>query len=139
MANNRLSKVNKLEKENKLIEFEIENLKEVIKTLNNQSNRIQIIDFKTYQKKKTIIRKISNNTSKLNYLLAKYTKNKYDIYELQLMDENSKKSNADKLYKFICYVEQNNKDNKIFPYKLNSLIKLNSYSRKLLLLTTKLI
>ena len=55
------------------------------------------------------------------------------------MDENSKKSNADKLYKFICYVEQNNKDNKIFPYKLNLLIKLNSYSRKLLLLTTKLI
>ena len=59
MANNRLSKINKLEKENKSIEFEIENLKEVIQTLNNQSNRIQIIDFKTYEIRKQLLERLA--------------------------------------------------------------------------------
>ena len=128
-----------MEKENKSYECDIEAVRGIIQTLNNQSEKIQIISYKTYLEKKSIIVKISKNTSKLNYLLAKYTRNKYDIYELQLFDNNSKDSNADKLYKFICYVENNNKDNKIFPYKLNSLIRLNSYTRRLMLLTIKLI
>ena len=132
-------KISALEKENKSYESDIEAVREIIQTLNNQSEKIQIISYKTYVEKKSIIVKISKNTSKLNYLLAKYTRNKYDIYELQLLGKNSKDSNADKLYKFICYVESNNKDNKIFPYKLNSLIKLNSYTRWLMLLTIKLI
>lgn len=132
-------KISALEKENKSYECDIEAVRGIIQTLNNQSEKIQIISYKTYLEKKSIIVKISKNTSKLNYLLAKYTRNKYDIYELQLFDNNSKDSNADKLYKFICYVENNNKDNKIFPYKLNSLIKLNSYTRWLMLLTIKLI
>ena len=132
-------KISTLEKENKSYESDIEAVREIIQTLNNQSEKIQIISYKTYVEKKSIIVKISKNTSKLNYLLAKYTRNKYDIYELQLLGKNSKDSNADKLYKFICYVESNNKDNKIFPYKLNSLIKLNSYTRWLMLLTIKLI
>ena len=132
-------KISTLEKENKSYESDIEAVREIIQTLNNQSEKIQIISYKTYVEKKSIIVKISKNTSKLNYLLAKYTRNKYDIYELQLFAKNSKDSNADKLYKFICYVESNNKDNKIFPYKLNSLIKLNSYTRWLMLLTIKLI
>ena len=132
-------KISALEKENKSYESDIEAVREIIQTLNNQSEKIQIISYKTYAEKKSIIVKISKNTSKLNYLLAKYTRNKYDIYELQLLGKNSKDSNADKLYKFICYVESNNKDNKIFPYKLNSLIKLNSYTRWLMLLTIKLI
>ena len=132
-------KISTLEKENKSYECDIEAVRGIIQTLNNQSEKIQIISYKTYLEKKSIIVKISKNTSKLNYLLAKYTRNKYDIYELQLFDNNSKDSNADKLYKFICYVENNNKDNKIFPYKLNSLIKLNSYTRWLMLLTIKLI
>lgn len=122
-------KISALEKENKSYESDIEAVREIIQTLNNQSEKIQIISYKTYAEKKSIIVKISKNTSKLNYLLAKYTRNKYDIYELQLLGKNSKDSNADKLYEFICYVENNNKDNKIFPYKLNSLIKLNSYTR----------
>ena len=132
-------KISALEKENKSYECDIEAVRGIIQTLNNQSEKIQIISYKTYLEKKSIIVKISKNTLKLNYLLAKYTRNKYDIYELQLFDNNSKDSNADKLYKFICYVENNNKDNKIFPYKLNSLIKLNSYTRWLMLLTIKLI
>ena len=132
-------KISALEKENKSYESDIEAVREIIQALNNQSEKIQIISYKTYVEKKSIIVKISKNTSKLNYLLAKYTRNKYDIYELQLLGKNSKDSNADKLYKFICYVESNNKDNKIFPYKLNSLIKLNSYTRWLMLLTIKLI
>ncbi len=132
-------KISALEKENKSYESDIEAVREIIQTLNNQSEKIQIISYKTYVEKKSIIVKISKNTSKLNYLLAKYTRNKYDIYELQLLGKNSKDSNADKLYEFICYVESNNKDNKIFPYKLNSLIKLNSYTRRLMLLTIKLI
>ena len=132
-------KISALEKENKSYESDIEAVREIIQTLNNQSEKIQIISYKTYAEKKSIIVKISKNTSKLNYLLAKYTRNKYDIYELQLLGKNSKDSNADKLYEFICYVENNNKDNKIFPYKLNSLIKLNSYTRWLMLLTIKLI
>lgn len=132
-------KISALEKENKSYKSDIEAVRGIIQTLNNQSEKIQIISYKTYVEKKSIIVKISKNTSKLNYLLAKYTRNKYDIYELQLLGKNSKDSNADKLYKFICYVETNNKDNKIFPYKLNSLIKLNSYTRWLMLLTIKLI
>ena len=132
-------KISTLEKENKFYESEIEAVRGIIQTLNNQSEKIQIISYKTYVEKKSIIVKISKNTSKLNYLLAKYTKNKYDIYELQLLGKNSKDSNADKLYEFICYVEKNKKDNKIFPYKLNSLIRLNSYTRRLMLLTIKLI
>ena len=132
-------KISALEKENKSYKSDIEAVRGIIQTLNNQSEKIQIISYKTYVEKKSIIVKISKNTSKLNYLLAKYTRNKYDIYELQLLGKNSKDSNADKLYKFICYVESNNKDNKIFPYKLNSLIKLNSYTRWLMLLTIKLI
>jgi hypothetical protein len=111
-------KISALEKENKSYKSDIEAVRGIIQTLNNQSEKIQIISYKTYVEKKSIIVKISKNTSKLNYLLAKYTRNKYDIYELQLLGKNSKDSNADKLYKFICYVETNNKDNKIFPYKL---------------------
>ena len=130
-------KISALQKENKSYESDIEAVRGIIQTLNNQSEKIQIISYKTYAEKKSIIVKISKNTSKLNYLLAKYTRNKYDIYELQLFDNNSKDSNADKLYEFICYVESNNKDNKIFPYKLNSLIRLNSYTRRLMLLTIK--
>ena len=132
-------KISALQKENKSYESDIEAVRGIIQTLNNQSEKIQIISYKTYAEKKSIIVKISKNTSKLNYLLAKYTRNKYDIYELQLLVNNSKDSNADKLYEFICYVENNNKDNKIFPYKLNSLIRLNSYTRRLMLLTIKLI
>lgn len=132
-------KISALQKENKSYESDIEAVRGIIQTLNNQSEKIQIISYKTYAEKKSIIVKISKNTSKLNYLLAKYTRNKYDIYELQLLGKNSKDSNADKLYEFICYVESNNKDNKIFPYKLNSLIRLNSYTRRLMLLTIKLI
>ena len=130
-------KISALQKENKSYESDIEAVRGIIQTLNNQSEKIQIISYKTYLEKKSTIVKISKNTSKLNYLLAKYTRNKYDIYELQLLVNNSKDSNADKLYEFICYVENNNKDNKIFPYKLNSLIRLNSYTRRLMLLTIK--
>ena len=132
-------KISALQKENKSYESDIEAVRGIIQTLNNQSEKIQIISYKTYAEKKSIIVKISKNTSKLNYLLAKYTRNKYDIYELQLLVNNLKDSNADKLYEFICYVENNNKDNKIFPYKLNSLVRLNSYTRRLMLLTIKLI
>lgn len=139
MAKNNSIKISALEKENKSYEFDIDVVRGIIQKLNNQSEKIQIISYKTYVEKKSIIVKISKNTSKLNYLLAKYTRNKYDIYELQLLGKNSKDNNADKLYEFICYVENNNKDNKIFPYKLNSLIKLNSYTRRLMLLTIKLI
>ena len=133
-------KIKRLENENNSFQSNIKSLEEVNQTLNNQSEKIQIINCKTYKEKKSVIAKISRNTSKLNKLLAKYTKNKYDIYQLELMSEALNNNDADKLYQFICYVEQNNsKDSKIFPYKLNSLTKLNIYTRKLLLLTTKLI
>lgn len=133
-----VQKLQKIQQENNYLAKKINSFKNDLLSFQKKSNEINIINHKSFRDKKKLIRHISWTNSRLNHYQSKFTKNEYAMYEYSLFDDNTKQMDADRLYDFICYVESTNVDNKIFPYKLSSIIKLNRYSRKQLFYTNKM-
>ncbi len=133
-----LRQLNKIKKENNDLTKIINSFKDKLSILQNESDKIEVINPKSFRNKKKAIRKISRINSQLNHYQSKFTKNEYAMYEYSLFNDETKQIDADRLYHFICYVESKNVDNKIFPYKLSLIRKLNRYLRKQLFCTNKL-
>ena len=133
-----VKKLKQIEQENNYLAKKINSLKNDLLSLQNKSNEIDVINRKSFRHKKKLIWHISWTNSRLNHYQSKFTKNKYAMHEYSLFDNDTKQMDADRLYDFICYVESTNVDNKIFPYKLSSILKLNRYSRKQMFYTNKL-
>ena len=133
-----LKQLNKTKKENNDLTKIINSFKDKLSILQNESDKIEVINPKSFRNKKKAIRKISRINSQLNHYQSKFTKNEYAMYEYSLFNDETKQIDADRLYHFICYVESKNVDNKIFPYKLSLIRKLNRYLRKQLFCTNKL-
>ena len=60
------------------------------------------------------------------------------MFEYSLLNQETNEIDANRLYKFICYIESFNTNKKIFPYKLSFILKLNRYTSKQYVYANKL-
>ena len=133
-----IKNMDKIKKQNILLNKKINDLKIKLANLKLKSEKVNVVNYKTFINKKKLIKQISVINSHLNKYQSNLTKNKYSIFKYSLYNEKFNEIDANKLYKFICYVESSNSSYKIFPYKSNQIIKLNWYTRKQMLYTNKL-
>lgn len=138
MKKRKIKHMKKIKERNILLNKKINVLKTKLANLKLKSDKINVVNHKAFINKKKLIKQISIIISHLNKYQAKLTKNKYAIFEYSLYNEKINEIDANKLYKFICYVESSNASYKIFPYKSNQIFKLNWYTRKQMLYTNKL-
>ncbi len=127
-----------IKSKNVILTKKIDDLKQELAKLVDVFNKIEVVSHKTFLDKKKLIKSISSINSSLNFYQAKLTKNKYATFEYSLLNEETNEINANRLYKFICYIESFNTNKKIFPYKLSFIHKLNRYTSKQYVYTNKL-
>ncbi len=127
-----------IKSKNAILTKKIDDLKQELTKLVDKFNKMEVINHKTFLDKKNLSKWISSINSSLNFYQAKLTKNKYAMFEYSLLNQETNEIDANRLYKFICYIESFNTNKKIFPYKLSFILKLNRYTSKQYVYTNKL-
>lgn len=127
-----------IKSKNIILTKEIDDLKQELTKLVDKFNKMEVINHKTFLDKKNLSKWISSINSSLNFYQAKLTKNKYAMFEYSLLNQETNEIDANRLYKFICYIESFNTNKKIFPYKLSFILKLNRYASKQYVYANKL-
>ena len=79
-----LKQLNKTKKENNDLTKIINSFKDKLSILQNESDKIEVINPKSFRNKKKAILKISRINSQLNHYQSKFTKNEYAMYEYSL-------------------------------------------------------
>ncbi len=127
-----------IKSKNAILTKKIDDLKQELTKLVDKFNKMEVINHKTFLDKKNLSKWISSINSSLNFYQAKLTKNKYAMFEYSLLNQETNEIDANRLYKFICYIESFNTNKKIFPYKLSFILKLNRYTSKQYVYANKL-
>ena len=127
-----------IKSKNTILTKKIDDLKQELTKLVDKFNKMEVINHKTFLDKKNLSKWISSINSSLNFYQAKLTKNKYAMFEYSLLNQETNEIDANRLYKFICYIESFNTNKKIFPYKLSFILKLNRYTSKQYVYANKL-
>lgn len=125
-----LKQMENIKSKNAILTKKIDDLKQELTKLVDKFNKMEVVNHKSFLDKKNLTRWISSINSSLNFYQAKLTKNKYAMFEYSLLNEETNEIDANRLYKFICYIESFNTNKKIFPYKLSFILKLNRYTSK---------
>ena len=126
--------VKKCREENKLLELKLQALEENKKDFEKILASSPITNRNTYDTYVEYLKKYTRSRKDINKTKAKYISNKYYIKWLSLNNLEGNKQNeyiyAKNLYEFILYVESQRKE-KIFPYNITKLNRLNHYETKL--------